>query len=131
MEWNDLAPWIAIAVTLILSILVPLFTQIANNRHQRKMYREKLEYAEKHRKVEVYEAFLSAVGGLIAADGHISEEDLAKAGASVHLLYIYSPVEWYEDLDLLTELIMSFNWNKAKNIVQKLTRLISEELNKD
>ena len=31
MELKDLAPWIAIAFTLALSILVPLFTQIANN----------------------------------------------------------------------------------------------------
>ena len=37
MEWKDLAPWIAIAITLALSILVPFFTQIANNKHQRKM----------------------------------------------------------------------------------------------
>ena len=42
MEFKDLAPWIAIAFTLALSILVPLFTQIANNNHQRKMQREKI-----------------------------------------------------------------------------------------
>lgn len=33
MGWKDLAPWIAIAITLALSILVPLFTQMANNAH--------------------------------------------------------------------------------------------------
>ena len=55
MEWKDLAPWIAIAVTLILSILVPLFTQIANNKHQRKMQKEKLEYDEKQKKVKALE----------------------------------------------------------------------------
>lgn len=32
MKATDIAPWIAIAVTLILSILAPLFTQIANNK---------------------------------------------------------------------------------------------------
>ena len=49
MEWKDLAPWIAIAFTLALSILVPLFTQIANNRHQRKMQREKFEYEQRQK----------------------------------------------------------------------------------
>lgn len=130
MEWKDLAPWIAIAVTLILSILVPLFTQIANNSHQRKMQREKHEYEEKQKRVEAYETFLSDVGGLITADGSINKEDLSKAGAAVHQLYIYSPIEWYDDLDSLTGLIMKFEWSKAKIIVQKITRLISEELNK-
>ena len=130
MEWKDLAPWIAIAVTLILSILVPLFTQIANNSHQRKMQREKFEYEEKQKKTKAYETFLSDVGGLITADGSVSKETLSKAGAAVHQLYIYSPIEWYEDLDLLTELIMKYKWDNAKTIVQKLSRLISEELNK-
>lgn len=129
MEWKDLAQWIAILITLAISILVPLFTQIANNNHQRKIQREKLEYEEKHKKIEVYENFLSDVGGLITADGSINKEDLSKAGAAIHQLYIYSPIEWYEDLDLLTELIMKYEWSTAKIIVQKITRLISEELN--
>ena len=130
MTWETLAPWIAIAFTLALSILVPLFTQIANNNHQRKMQREKFEYEEKQKKTEVYELFLSEVGGLVTADGSISKELLAKAGAAVHQLYIYASLEWYDDLDLLTDMIMQRNWNKAKTIVQKISRLISEELNR-
>ena len=130
MKLEDLAPWIAIAFTLALSILVPLFTQIANNNHQRKMQREKFEYEEKQKKRKAYETFLSDVGGLITADGSVSKETLSKAGAAIHQLYIYSPIEWYEDLDSLTELIMKYEWHKAKVIVQKISRLISEELNK-
>ena len=130
MEWKDLAPWIAIAFTLALSILVPLFTQIANNKHQRKMQREKFEYEERQKKTKAFEAFLSDVGGVITADGNINRADLSKAGATIHQLYIYSPIEWYDDLDLLTELIMKYKWDQAKTIVQKLSRLISQELNK-
>ena len=130
MEWKDLAPWIAIAFTLALSILVPLFTQIANNSHQRKMQREKFEHEEKQKKTKAYETFLSDVGGLVTADGSINKEFLSKAGAAVHQLYIYAPSEWYGDLDLLTDLIMKYEWHKAKIIVQKISRLISEELKK-
>ena len=130
MEWKDLAPWIAIAFTLALSIRVPLFTQIANNSHQRKMQREKFEHEEKQKKTKAYETFLSDVGGLVTADGSINKEFLSKAGAAVHQLYIYAPSEWYGDLDLLTDLIMKYEWHKAKIIVQKISRLISEELKK-
>lgn len=130
MEWKDLAPWIAIAFTLALSILVPLFTQIANNNHQRKMQREKFEYEEKQKKIKAYETFLSEVGGVITADGNINKQDLSDAGAAIHQLYIYAPLEWYDDLDSLTTLIMRFEWHKSKVIVQKISRLISEELNK-
>ena len=92
--------------------------------------REKFEYQEKQKKTKAYEAFLSDVGGLITADGNINGTDLSKAGAKIHQLYIYSPIEWYDDLDLLTELIMKYKWDNAKTIVQKISRLISEELNK-
>lgn len=130
MTWEMLAPWIAIAFTLALSILVPLFTQIANNNHQRKMQREKFEYEEKQKKTKAYETFLSDVGGLITADGSISREKLSEAGAAIHQLYIYCPTEWYSDLDSLTDLVMKNEWHKAKVIVQKISRLISEELKK-
>lgn len=43
MTINNLAPWIAIVVTSILSILVSLFTQIANNRFQLKMKEIEIE----------------------------------------------------------------------------------------
>ena len=130
MELKDLAPWIAIAFTLALSILVPLFTQIANNRHQRKMQREKFKHEEKQKKIQAYEAFLSDVGGLVTAKGYVEKEFLAQAGAALHQLYVYAPAEWYNDLDELMEYMMAFKWNEARPIVQKFSRLISEELNK-
>lgn len=130
MEWKDLAPWIAIAITLALSILVPLFTQIANNRHQRKLQQEKLEHEEKQKKIKAYEAFLSEVGGLITAHGHVEKVQLTKAGAALHQLYIYAPTEWFKDLDMLMELLMRYEWEIAKPIMQKLNRLIAEDLKK-
>lgn len=128
MELKDLAPWIAIAFTLALSILVPLFTQIANNRHQRKMQREKFEHEEKQKRIKAYEEFLAEVGGLITAHGYVDKEHLAKAGAALHQIYVYVPVEWYSDLDKLMELMMVFKWDEAKPIMQKFSRLISQEI---
>lgn len=130
MEWKDLAPWIAIAFTLALSILVPLFTQIANNNHQRKMQREKMDYEQRQKKIRIYETFLSDVGGLVTAKGYVEKEQLIKSGAALHQLYVYAPTEWYNDLDELMEYMMMFKWNEAKPIIQKFSRIISEEINK-
>ena len=130
MEWKDLAPWIAIAVTLILSILVPLFTQIANNSHQRKMQREKLEYEEKQKKIEAYTTFLSDVGAIVTSANCAENQDFTKAGSSLYQIYIYAPSEWYDKLDSLSAFIKHFKWEEARPIVQELSRLISEELNK-
>lgn len=126
MEWKDLAPWIAIAVTLILSILVPLFTQIANNNHQRKMLKEKLEYEKHQEKEKVYREFLKKVGGVIFCS---TPDSLIEAGAIMYQVYLFSPSEWWADLDKLTELIKTYQWEMARETMQRLSRLISEELN--
>lgn len=128
MELKDLAPWIAIAITLSLSILVPLFTQIANNKHQRKLQNDQFKREDSQKCVEAYENFLSEVGGLINAKGYVEKEQLIKSGAALHTLYIYAPAEWFDDLDKLSTLMMNFHWEEASPIIKKLDRLISEEL---
>ena len=128
MEWKDIAPWIAIAVTLILSILVPLFTQIANNRHQRKMQKEKFEYEQSQKRTEAYESFLLSVGGIITSSAYSSYEWVNKAGADLHRMYLYAPKDWWADLDELTNCIEQEQWEKSKKIMQKLSHLISGNL---
>ena len=125
MEWKDLAPWIAIAVTLILSILVPLFTQIANNKHQCKMQREKIEFEQKQKKMIAYEAFMKNVGAAIHA---ANRESFAEAGASISNMYIYAPQEWLGDLDNIFDYLRKYDWDKASETLKKINRLISDEL---
>lgn len=127
--WEALAPWITIAITVALSILVPLFTQIVNNEHQRKMQREKIEYEEKQKRIIAFKNFLAHVGGVVTSNGHIEKEELSKAGASVYMLYCYAPEEWLFDLDTLVYHISKFNWDDARVLSQKISRLISKELN--
>ena len=126
MEWKDLAPWIAIAFTLALSILVPLFTQIANNRHQRKMQREKIKYEEKQKKIKAFEAFLVDVGGVVVCR---STDNLQKAGSSLFSLYVYASNEWLKDLDDLAVSIRKGETDNASVLMQKIARLIADEIN--
>ena len=128
MEWKDLAPWIAIAFTLALSILVPLFTQIANNNHQRKMQREKIEHEEKQKKTKAFEDFLLDVGGAVVCR---STDNMQKAGSSLFRLYVYAPESWLKDLDALSDAIRKGEAGNASVLMQKIARLISEELNKE
>ena len=128
MTWENLAPWIAIAFTLALSILVPLFTQIANNAHHRKMQKEKVEYEKSQRKREVYEKFLLDVGGTVTAATSATREHMNDAGASLYEMYIYAPSDWQNKLDKLASHISKYEWGEARAILQELSRLISEEL---
>lgn len=127
MELRDLAPWIAIAITLALSILVPLFTQIANNKHQRKLQQEKMEFEIKQRKSKAYEDFLLNVGAVIS---YQTKENLPLAGSSITQVYIYAPTEWWDDLDLLSDHVRNYDWDEASLILKRLSRLMTEDLNK-
>ena len=128
MEFKDLAPWITIAFTLALSILVPLFTQIANNNHQRKMQREKIEYEKSQEKRKAYEQFLIDVGMAITA---YSRETAEQAGTSLHRMYIYAPREWFHDLDALSMYLKKAKTDEAATILQSFGRLIAEDLGKE
>lgn len=130
MEWKDLAPWIAIAITLALSILVPLFTQIANNKHQRKIQKEKLKFEQSQNKLKVFENFLLDVGAAVGSDGAIKNEGLNKAASSLYSLYLYAPIEWYKDIAELTKLVPLYKWEEARPILERLSKQIAKELSK-
>lgn len=128
MTWETLAPWIAIAFTLALSILVPLFTQIANNNHQRKMQQEKFEREEKQKKKLAYEEFLITVGAVIA---HPTKENLPLAGSNIQRLYVYAPQSWWHHMDVLYDELQQSEWSDAAVSLKALNRLIAEEINKE
>jgi len=105
MTIKELAPWIAIAVTLILSILVPLFTQMANNRFQLKMKKTEIQEKINNRKISAYEDFFQNVGGCVM---HGDKDVLIRAGASVQKLYIYLPTDEWGSLDKLYDLMKNY-----------------------
>ena len=123
MSWENLAPWITIAITLALSILVPLFTQIANNSHQRKLQKEQREYEQSQRKREVYENFLLSVGNSV-----MTRDNLGEAGASIYEMYIYAPKELHEKIDSISYNLHKYQWEIVRNLLEEVSKLISDEL---
>ena len=128
IDINELAPWVAIAITLILSILVPVFTQIVNNRFQLKKDKQdrKLDEEEKIRskKTEAYERFLMDVG---AAIEYQSGDNLPIAGASIGRLYLYVPDDWHKQLDELFHSIRTYEWANAEPQFLAISKLLAEE----
>ena len=125
MELKELAPWIAVAITLALSILVPLFTQIANNRHQRKMQIENYKLDLMKKKRQAFEDFFANVGSAISMP---NPENFTKAGASVQNMFLYAPKEWHNDLMLLLNLLATQQERKMVSVVEKLNRQVADLL---
>lgn len=131
IDINELAPWVAIAVTLILSILVPVFNQIANNRFQlkkarqdRKLDEEKEKYTKR---VEAYEGFMIDVGAAVEFQRN---DNLATAGASIGRLYLYAPSIWHAQLDELFQSIRKYEWGNAEKQFLAISKLLAEEYQK-
>lgn len=131
MDLKDLTPWLALAVTLALSILVPLFTQIANNKFQLKMYKSKIEEEKKLEEtkkiIDAYESFITNVGECI---GRANNQVLNSAIAHIHKLYLYCPCEWWVELDSLCDFVRAFRWDDATKIYRDLVKKIAKELEK-
>lgn len=124
---NELAPWVAIAVTLILSILIPLFTQIANNRFQLKKGRQdrKLEEQKERlaRQTDAFEHFLVDVGSAIAL---ATKENIPTAGSSIGRLYLYVSSEWHHQLDELHNSLRKCEWEKAEKQYAELAKMLAK-----
>lgn len=128
MTFENLAPWIAIAITLALSILVPLFTQIANNRFQYKKAKQDHQFAKEDEQLKnrskAYENFLMSVG---AAIEYRNGDALRAAGSSIGQIYLYVPNDYYEKLDVLFNDIRLYKWDKAQVEYLELAKLICNE----
>lgn len=127
MSLKDLAPWLAIAVTLILSILVPLFTQIANNRFQIKMKKMDIKNKESEKIMEAYEAYFRHVGSSVM---FAKTDNVPEAGASIQRLYVYMPSEKWVLLDTLFDNMKKNHWDEAKEQMKEISKWIAEDMKK-
>ena len=121
--FSDLTPWIAVAITLALSILVPLFTQIANNRFQLKQKKQEDMQKEKDEIKNAYYSFSEKVGACI---GVADSKSVQQACAAVSKMYILYPKEGWSDLDDLMKKLQKYEWDKALNILIKINKTIAE-----
>ncbi len=123
MEFKELAPWIAIAITLILSILVPVFTQIANNRFQLKIRNMEINNLEKTRRIDAFESFFSSVGACLQKK---TIENACEAGASIQRLYMYLPEEYWKNLDSLFVCLQERKFEDAYDNMVKISKWIAK-----
>ena len=126
MELKELAPWLAVAITLALSILVPLFTQLANNKHQLKMKEQELQRVERERALLAFEDFFKYAGGCVM---NANAENYSESGASIQRLYLYLPQYDWCHLDSLYDAIKRKDWDLAKEKLVTVSRIIANELN--
>jgi len=126
--WIDIAPWIAIAVTLIISIIIPMLTQLINNRFA--LNQQKITHVEKlyDAKMQIINAFFQNVGACIA---HADTDRVHNAGANILSMYCYIPKENWSLLDELYSCIRKRDMDQAEAKMIELSKLMSNLIAED
>lgn len=124
-SWFDMAPWIAIAITLILSIIIPFLTQITNNRFQLRIKRMEEKNNLYTTKVNAFIDFVKNVGACIACSDASS---MQLAGSSIQNMFLFMPEENWADLDLLYSCLRKCEWDKAEMLLNSLSKEASKIL---
>ena len=108
---------LAFLVSLI-AFISPIATTILNNRHQAKMKKEEMFIK---RKLEVIENYLSNVGKTLGDSRH----NLVDLGTYAGVIFLYTPTEFWEDIEELNRLIFAHENQLAFPKFQELSKRLS------
>ncbi|MBS7175892.1 hypothetical protein [Massiliimalia timonensis] len=108
---------LAFLVSLI-AFISPIATTILNNRHQAKMKKEEMFIK---RKLEVIENYLSNVGKTLGDSRH----NLVDLGTYAGEIFLYTPTEFWEDIEELNRLIFAHENQLAFPKFQELSKRLS------
>lgn len=132
VDWSATAAWVTVLLTLIVSIITPAISRILERRYQLKI--KKIEQYEKlyiqgfEKKRDLYTEFLRCTGKCIS---HANAECLQDAGKVIYEMYVYSPKDWWDDIDKINQFMVKYEWSNARLELTSLARKISDELNEE
>lgn len=127
---SDFATIISVIIALC-AIISPIFTSFINNNHQK--YLKKLELSEQRYqdtvlyKQKIFENYLKYAGRCIM---HATGESVKDYGEYYLIALMYAPNEIQEEMIKIHDKINNRNWNDATNLLEQLTPMITNMLQK-
>lgn len=129
MDWSATAAWIALAISIIGTIIGPIITSLITNKHQLKLReldtkQSALDTYKKNR-FDALNTFISKAGRCLS---YLDEQSVMDFGEAYHCIYQYVPKDFWNDLDQFYSIVTSYNWNEAKKLYPPIVRRLSEIL---
>lgn len=129
MDWSATAAWIALAISIIGTIVSPIITSVITNRHQLELRKMDIE----QRAVEQYnkqrflaiDSFISKAGRCLA---HPTTDNAREFGDCFHNIYPYVSCDLWDKLDKLYSAVISNNWSTAKDLHPEIIHALAEIL---
>ena len=129
IDWNSTAAWLAIFVTLAISIITPAVSTFLTNRFQLKLKKMELQHNDSetayNKKLMAFENALRDLGKFLH---FTSKENFASVGEHLYELYLYLPSEHWLLLDSLASSLQEKNCSLAHTQLIELSKILSAEL---
>lgn len=127
---SNFATIISVIIALC-AIISPIFTSFINNNHQKHL--KKLEFSEQRYrdtvlyKQKIFENYLKYAGRCIA---YATDESIRDYGEYYLIALMYAPNEIQEEMIKIHDKINNRNWSDATNLLEQLTPMITNMLQK-
>lgn len=127
MDWNAVAAWIALIVSIVGTITGPLITTSLNNRHQLRMRKLEIETIAKNKYIDernaAFNNFTAKTGKVLALDDDVS---LKEFGESFFKVYQYIPKEHWGYFDMFYKAVINKQTHAIPDIYPKIIYLLAE-----
>ncbi len=126
----DLTITVSVIIALC-AIISPILTSLINNRHQRQL--KKLEIKEQRYqetviyKKNIFEKYLKCASRCVI---YANEDSLRDYGEHYLIALMYAPEDIQEQMMKTHDMIKKHNWDDATNLLEQLTPMVTNMLQK-
>lgn len=128
-DWSATAAWIALAISIIGTIVGPIMTTILTNRHQLKIYQMESRDKAQAEKNQIIRDCISNIGSCVSY-GNV--DNIISCGKYFHNVYAYVPQEKWPLFDSFYQALIEQNGDTltemCPEIIHLLASLLTEEL---
>lgn len=126
IDWNATAAWIALVISVTGTIAGPIITAIITNKHQLKLR----ELNIKQSALDTYDQNrFNAINTFIAKASrclsYLDENSVMDVGEAYHCIYQYVPCDFWDVLDEFYAALITYKWDKAKELYPPIIRRLS------
>lgn len=129
MDWSTVIALCAFIISIVGTVFSPIITSLIANRHQLKMRQLDIKQVN----IDKYnnERFI-AINNFIAKAGlclsYVNAESVQQFGEAFHVIYQYVPDSYWPVLDEFYSSLISYNWDKAKELYPGITHYLARLL---
>jgi len=125
LDWSATAAWIALAISIIGTIVGPIVTTILTNRHQLKIHQMESYDKAQAEKNQIIRDCISNIGSCVA---YANVDNIISCGEHFHSVYAYVSQEKWPLLDSFYQALIEQNGDVLGKMCPEIIHLLASLL---